>query len=209
MRPDVDRAQRRARQYWFDDGLTDIGIGILFLAIGLLFLVEAYAPPGSLPGSFSAVGIVVLVAGGGWLINRAVRLAKRRITYPRTGYVRYRQPARSPRRRLLVVVLGATVSLLTVLILFATAPASLAWIPALQGVFIGAFVLYAGHSVGLVRFYLLAILSFVVGPLLSLVGLGDTLGTGVYFAVMGSAFLLSGIVTLLGYLRTTRPSGMG
>lgn len=99
-------------------------------------------------------------------------------------------------------------SLLIVLILFATAPASLAWIPALQGVSIGAFVLYVGHTVGLVRFYLLAILSFILGPLLSVVGLGDTLGTCVYFAIMGSAFLLSGVATLLNYLRATRPSGV-
>lgn len=207
MRSDIDRAEQRARQYWYDDGLTEIAIGILFLAIGALFLVEAFAPPGSLPNSFSALGIVILVAGGIWVANWAVRAAKRRITYPRTGFVRYRQPARSTRRRLLTMAVAAVVSALTVRLLMAAAPASLAWIPALQGVFIGAFILYMASQVGLARLYLLALLSFVVGPSAALMGLGDTLGNGVYFAIMGAALVTSGVVTLVGYLRRTSPPG--
>jgi hypothetical protein len=205
VKTELDRAEQRARQYWYDDGLTEIGVAILFLAIGALFLVEALAPAGSLPASFSAIGLVVLVAGGIWIINWAVRLAKRRITYPRTGFVRYPRRDRSPRRRLLVGVLGATVSMVIVLVLFATAPASLAWIPALQGAFIGAFILYVAYVVGLIRFYLLAAASFGLGLATALAGLGDTLGNGVYFAGMGLALLLSGVVTLLRYLKSTEP----
>lgn len=206
MRSDIDRAEQRTRQYWYDDGLTEIAVGILFLALGALFLLEALAPPGSLPSSFSAIGIVVLVAGGLWVVNWAVRQAKRRITYPRTGYVRYRQPARSTQRRLLTGAVAAVVGASTALILNLTAPTSLAWIPALQGVCIGGFILCMAYFLGLVRLYLLAVLSFLVGPAATLAGLGDTLGTGVYFAAMGIAFLLSGSITLASYLRHTEPS---
>lgn len=205
MKSDVDRAEQRVRRYWYDDGLTEIGAGILLLAIGVLFLIEYFASPGSLPDSFSAIGIVLLVGGGIWLVNWAVRLAKRKITYPRTGYVRYRRPARSRQQRVLTIVVAIVVAAATVVILNLTAPASLDWIPALQGLFIGAFILYIGYLVGLVRLYLLAILSFVVGPAAALAGLGSSLGNGVYFTTMGLAFLFTGVITLVSYLHHTQP----
>lgn len=205
MRSDVDRAEQRARQYWYDDGLTEIAAGCIFLAIGALFLAEAFSPPGSLPKSFSAIGLLVLVAGGLWITNWAVRWAKEKITYPRTGYVRYRRPARSRRRRLLTVLVAIVVSISINLILFATAPASLDWLPALQGLFIGLFLLYMAYQVGLFRLYLLAFFSAAAGLAITLVGVGEVLGTGIYFATTGLAIVFSGAATLALYLRNTRP----
>ena len=208
MRSDVDRAKQRARQYWYDDGLSEIAAGAILLAIGVLSLVEAMVPQGSLVESLSAIGIVVLVAGGIWLANWAVREAKSRITYPRTGFVRYRRRARTPQKRLLVAAIAFALSVLVSFILNFTAPASLAWIPAIQGWLIGAFILYMAYMLALVRFYLLAMLSFVLGPFVALAGLGDTPGNGVYFTGMGFAVLLSGTITLIRYLRSTQlPEG--
>lgn len=208
MRSDVERAERRARQYWYDDGLTEIGGGCLLLAIGALFLAEALLPEGILPANFSAIGIVLLVAGGIWIVNWAVKAAKARITYPRTGYVRYQRRTRTPQRKLITVVVAIVIATLANLILFATAPASLDWTPALQGVFIGLFILYIAYSVGLVRFYLLALFSFILGPAVAVAGLGSSLGNGIYFTGMGLAFLLSGVISLINYLRATQaPEG--
>ena len=122
MRPDVERAERRARQYWYDDGLTEIGAGCIFLAIGALFLAESFFPKGSLPASFSAIGIVLLVAGGIWIVSWGVKAAKARITYPRTGYVRYQRRQRSRRQRLIAAASGIAVAV-AVNLLFAR-PAS-------------------------------------------------------------------------------------
>ncbi len=208
MRRDVDRAEQRARQYWYDDGLVEIAAGVIFLAMGALFLVEALAPQGSLPKSFSAIGIVVLVAGGIWIAGRVVRWTKERVTYPRTGYVRYQQRARTTKRKLITVVVAIAISILTNLILFATAPASLAWIPALQGWLIGAFILYMAYMVGLIRFYLLALFSFVLGSVVAAASMGSSLGNGIYFAGMGFALLLSGTISLIQYLHSTQlPEG--
>ena len=43
----VAAAQRRARRYWSDDGLTEAAVGILLILLGLLFYLEATAPEGS------------------------------------------------------------------------------------------------------------------------------------------------------------------
>lgn len=106
----------------------------------------------------------------------------------------------------MVAVLAVTIGVLTAGALNLTAPASLDWIPAMQGVFIGSFILVIAYFTGVARLYLLGALSLVAGPAVSLAGLGDTLGNGTYFGVMGAALLLSGSATLLSYLRRTEPS---
>ncbi len=205
MTRDLDRAGRRGLQYWYDDGLTEMAVGCLFAAIGLLFLVEALAPRASLPVNFSAIGIVVLVGGGMWIINWAVKRLKARITYPRTGFVQYRRPPRTRQRRLLVMLLGAAISALIVVILFATAPASLTWTLVIQGVAIGCFLLYLGYQAGINRFYALAMASLLLGVAVTVAGLGDTLGNAAYFLSMGLLFVLSGALSLRRYLLSTRP----
>ena len=205
MTHNLERVGRRGLQYWYDDGLTEMAAGSIFAVLGLLFLVEALAPRGSLPTNFSAIGVVVLVAGGMWVINWAVKRLKARITYPRTGFVQYRRPPRSSQRRLLVGVLGFAVSALVAFTLVNTTPASLAWIPALQGVCIGCLILYMGYQVRVSRFYALAVASSLLGTGASVAGVGETLGNGAYFLSMGLLFVASGGVTLRRYLLSTRP----
>ena len=205
MTRDLERVGRRGLQYWYDDGLVEMAVGCLSVALGLLFLAEALAPRGSLPVNFSAIGIVVLVAGGILISNWAVKVLKARITYPRTGFVQYRRPPRTAPRRVLVGVLASAVSTLVAVGLTSTAPASLAWIPVMQAVVIGLSLLYLGYSVGLGRFYALAAASLALGTGISAAGLGDTLGNGVYFLSMGLLVLVSGGITLRRYLLSTRP----
>lgn len=202
MTRDLERVGRRGLQYWYDDGLVEMAIGCLSVALGLLFLAEALAPRGSLPVNFV---LLVLVAGGILITNWVVKVLKARITYPRTGFVQYRRPPRTAPRRVLVGLLASAVSVLVAVGLTSTAPASLAWIPMMQGVVIGLSILYLGYSVGLGRFYALAAASLALGTGVSAAGLGDTLGNGVYFLSMGLLVLVSGGITLRRYLLSTRP----
>ena len=52
----VEQAPRRAFRYWFDDGLVEIGVDLLFLALMALFAVEGLAPDGSAWSGFSPSG---------------------------------------------------------------------------------------------------------------------------------------------------------
>jgi hypothetical protein len=204
MEPDLDRVQQRARRYWYDDGLAEIAIGVVFVAIGLLFLAESFriVPPG-----FSSFGLIAVVFAGWWLAGRAVRAAKDRITHPRTGFVRYRRETGRRSSSALTGLIAGVIAALTAF-LFIQAPLSPAWIPALDGLVVGLFILWMGHSVGLARFYLLASLSALIGVATSLSGGGETLGTGIYFGGMGLVLIASGAATLLLYLRNTQlPEG--
>lgn len=198
--------ERRGKQYFYDDGITEMAAGGLFLAIAALFLVEALAPAGSLFPSFSAIGLVVLVAGGMWIIGAVVRYAKARITYPRTGYVRYRRAARSPQRRAGAFILAAVISMGLTFALMATAPASDNLVVAILGLAIGAFLAYIGYQVGVGRFYILAAVSLVAGLGVSLAGVGEIMGNSIYFGVMAAALAVSGATALTGYLRSTSPT---
>ncbi len=201
MARDIDGNIQRSRRYWYDDGLVEIAVGVIFLAVGTLFLTEAFRliPPG-----VSAIALPVIVIAGGWLARLAVRAAKNRLTYSRTGYVRY--PRRtSSRRRLVVAVAAAAAMAALVTVLALLTPGSLAWLPVIDGALVGLFFLYMAYSVGMVRFYLLALLSAVAGATTSLSGLGDSTGSGVYFAATGAAVIVSGAIVLAVYLRNTQP----
>lgn len=147
---------------------------------------------------------MVIVIGGGLLARWAVAAAKERLTYPRTGYVAYTRE-RSKHRRLATGLIAGGVSGLVVFLAVGH-PASLAWLPALQGLLGGGVLLYGGVWLGLYRYWALAAFSVGVGLACSLAGLGDVLGSGVFFAALGLAVAVSGLSTLALYLRRTAPA---
>lgn len=203
LRRVVDRARRRSRRYWYEDGLAEIAFGAVFLSIGALFLAEALLPAETVPPNFSPLGLVVVVVGGGLIARWLVTLAKERLTYPRTGYVAYPRGG-GTRRRAATVAVGAAVAV-AVGSLLALAPESVEWIPLIQGGLIGGALLFWGHWLGLGRFYILAVCSLALGIAASLFGLGEVLGSAAYFAGLGGGLVLSGALTLRDYLRRTRP----
>ena len=202
MKPDIDRMMRRTWRYWYEDGLAEMAGGLIFLAIGLLFLFEAVSSPALWSAGLSSIGLPVVVIAGSWLASRVVGRLKSRLTYPRTGYVRYRRPRR---RRAVRVAVSAGVTGALVAFLLAMAPASRAWIPTLQGVLIGTSFFYLGYTADLTRFYILGALSVLVGVAASLVGLGDVPGSAAYFTGVGLALVGSGTCALRAYLRATAP----
>ena len=199
---DIDMVVQRTYRYWYEDGLTEIGTGCLFILIGLLFLVESILPVNSPLQGISAFGLPVLVIGGMWVGRYVLRALKSRLTYPRTGYVAYRRQS-SGRRWSAFLVAGGIGALVAVL--FIATPASLAWIPLLDGVAIAIVLLFLGYKVGLIRFYILAAISALAGAALSLSGIDDTAGTAAYFAGMGVALVASGVFALRTYLAETQP----
>lgn len=199
---DVDGAIRKTWRYWYIDGLAEMAMGCLFAVVGLLFLVETWLPEGPLKASFSALGLPVVVLGGALVARQVVAALKSRLTYPRTGYVTYRRAG--GRRALKGLIVGAITGLV-VATLAAKAPASEAWIPALQGLAIAAGCLYLGYRLDLSRFYALGAFSALAGMAASLAGLGEILGAAAYYGALGAGLIVSGGLTLWGYLKQTQP----
>jgi hypothetical protein len=207
MSTDVSSAIRQTHRYWYDDGLSEIAGGVILVAIGLLFAFEAGLPPGSPLHSVSAFGLPLVVLVGGWLASRIVRAVKARVTYPRTGYVRYRTAGR--KRSVAVAVTAAVAAaLLVVWMLRSGAPARL-WIPALDGLAVGAMLLYLGYTLDLRRFLVLAGVSVVVGFLAATRVAGEIAGSAWYFGTMGLILAGVGGGVLWRYLRHTEPGPDG
>jgi hypothetical protein len=207
MNNDFEVIERRTIRYFYEDGMTEVYIGVVFLALGASLYGQYFLPVKSVLRVLSILLTVPAMFALAFLLRRGMRFFKQRVTYPRTGFVSYKKENRPSRRRR-GAILGALFGFLfcTLIIIF---PAFEDWLPALDGA-IGALVclLMAGKS-GLPRFRILAGLSLVTGLFVAVKGFGGEKGGSLYFALFGATLLLSGLVTLVLYLRRQRPAGEG
>jgi hypothetical protein len=194
MNQDIDKIMKRTQSYFYEDGVAEIAVGVLFVAIGLLMLVIDAASTGPVLAVLTGLGLPALTIGGVFAVRWAVRVVKNRMVYPRTGYVSYReQPSRQPTFALLVMMA------LFVFILFL--PEWAETMPVFEGWFLGVFFIYVGYRVGLKRLYAIGALAVLVGFGAAFLRLGDILGSTVTFGVTGLVLVISGGLALLAYLR--------
>ncbi len=191
---------RRAQQYWHEDGLVELVVGLLFALIGLLFLVEGSAAAGSPWAHSSALALPVLVIGGVFAGRWLIHFAKRHITYPRTGYagLRRARDVRQQRRWAAGIAAGVAGAIAYLVI---SAPAALRWIPLIQGAAVGGMLLMVAFRLNLTRYYSLGLLSALLGAVLLWSPWNDSLTSGVYFGAMGALLMATGGWVLARYLR--------
>lgn len=193
----IDRAQLRAKAYWYEDGAVDIGVAAVFLLLGALFMAESLMPEGSAWQGLSAIGLPVVTIGGYFIARWVVGSLKARFTYPRTGMLDYAPLARDQRRASILV---AALTGFVVALLVSRADID-SWLPTLQGIAIGAFLLRMAQLVRVGRYTALAACSVALGVLASAAGFDAILGIGIYFGGLGICLLVSGLLALRGYLR--------
>jgi hypothetical protein len=193
-----DTMQKPAR-YWNVDGIPEIGMGGLWVVLALIFLLPELFPGKPWAARVSAVVSISMVLVF-FVANRAIKAVKKHVTYPRTGYVRYRGPG----RRAWILGACAAIAGLVVLssfilpgkydrVLDAVTPAATC---AIAGI---SFVLVAAGS-GQQRFYVLGGLAFVLGLAIPMLHLGFTPGVPIVLLALGLACLISGGITLRKYL---------
>lgn len=202
MNDDLEHVVQRTRQYWFTDGLVEISTGGIFLFLGLYFFVQSLLPTGSILLFILQAGFVLAIIGSIFLGRRLVSKYKSHLTFPRTGYVTYKQA--STTQRLISAGLALLMSAL-ILGLFLTTTISMNWIPAITGLIVSIVWLISAARVGLFRFYLQSIFSIILGVGLSLVHLETYQSLALYYAVMGILLILSGVLTFAIYLRQYPP----
>ena len=205
MKNDIDKVVQRTYRYGYEDGLWEIATGCMIVLCGLLLFGVDSIPPGwPLVSVLVAVGFTILVPIFGWLaVGRAVKALKNRITYPRTGYVSYRRPEGN-RRRWLIVAGGAVGGALFGVLSIVHAQA-LVVMSIVEGLIIGASLLYLGYRLGLARFYVLAFLSALIGVVTARSGLDGLIVFAAYFGEMGLVLTASGLFTLRAYLSQSQP----
>jgi hypothetical protein len=206
---DVDRLLREAHRHWFEDGLPEMALGLLFLAIGgYLALRVALVTSGLLAGVVS-VTLPLLIVAYALGMRSLVFALKKRYTLPHRAHS-LRPPGEWQRRWALTISGGA----LAILIVWGTAqlareagrPAG-DWMPLLIALAIGVTYLYLGNRLFLVRFYVIAALSGLWGALSGVIAVGGN-ASALYFGLLGLSVLISGLYHLTLYLRA-RPRSQG
>jgi hypothetical protein len=202
MKDPTEQLIRRTQTYWYSDGLAEIGFAFISLVLSFYFYGHATLAPGSLLYRILDVGFLLILLGAALLTRRIITFFKARLTYPRTGYVSYRQP--NTFHRLSKMLLAMLIAAILVA-LFSSINNTDTYMPAASGILIGAALAYFAYRYGPLRFYLLAALSSLIGAGLSLSGIGDIFGLSLYYGFMGLGLLLSGLLVLRDYLLKTQP----
>ena len=188
------------------DGVDEMLIGFLFLALPLLAHVANVAPEGSVwqwrPLLLIINGVLLVLI----LVSR--KLLKQLITFRRTGYVKYRD---SKIKGMIGAIVGLAVATPVMVAIYRLWPppqrerhliliSSLLW-----AAFYTYFFIYKTEMYRTYRY--VVVLLMAIGPLAvySIFGNVRDIST-LSGAVMGACFLISGVITFWSYLRRTHPA---
>ena len=175
--------ERKIFLQYFEDGFWDMYIGLILLAFGLNILLDI----GYLAGIFALVGIILLRGG------------KSKVTYTRIGYIKFRNTNKRNIASILVGVLVFGLSILFFLTNGQTHPFTdflknnmLLVIGTIWG---GALAL-AAALLSVKRFFLYAVLVFIVFLISDLIG-----SLGLNLSVAGIAITTIGIMVMVHFIR--------
>ncbi|MCS6992708.1 MAG: hypothetical protein N2117_04005 [Anaerolineales bacterium] len=194
-------AQKRAFRYWYLDGTFEFSLGGMCLLLAAYFYAEFLLRATWIGPMMIAVFLLVMI-GGGFLINRLVMAFKERLTFPRTGYVAFRR-AQGPaywKRMVLLGALSAATAFLLVWVVM-NQPAGFDWTAAATGLIFGAVVVYLGIHFGIARFFVYAAISLTLGAITGWLNWPENLGLIAFYGLSGLGLLLMGTFHLWKYLR--------
>ncbi|MGD1002835.1 MAG: hypothetical protein ABSA67_19265 [Candidatus Brocadiia bacterium] len=198
--PDVEKVMNRTVRHSLEDGIGEMLFGVTFILVGLVIFGEATLKP-PFP-HFWTIAFVLVVWAAILLSRWLVPALKKRLVFPRTGYV----VSRKPSGRLLWLVLSVAAILgglggFVAAFISHVNPAARAWIPVILGIEVGGWLLFMGFRFEMKRYLLLAGFSLLAGIAGSLTGTGADRGSAVYMAAMGLALAVSGALALRANLR--------
>jgi len=200
MSDELDDYARRPMRYKYIDGIWEMGIGFLCVMLVLLEKSLKGAPENTLwhwRGTF-LLSIVLL----GFVVLCGTRVLKKRITYPRTGYVRYRGLAGKPWLAGLIAASTAIPGTLLFYLLLRHTRYSVT--AASLSVILGLMYALGTKLDEAWRWVFLAVI--VLGPvLISMLPLDRASVQGLPTAFIGLTYFVSGVTALCLYLRRTRP----
>jgi hypothetical protein len=212
----LDKANLRVLQYDLVDGTYELFFAVFFLLAAGILYAQAAAPRTLWADMLAGPGLLVILPGTAFLLDRLIQKLRERITYPRIGYIA-RKPAPEPSPRVRRTVrIGVPLLVLIVLTLLAIYrpllfPAgSEIWtegvpvipiFPAFSSLLMGGIWIVLAWRLRVPRFYLIALLSWLAGAAIFLSRLGNAFGMAAFFAATALILGVSGLVTLLVYLR--------
>lgn len=203
MPDDLKNMIQRTQRYWYVDGLSEIGAGLIILLLAGITLAAARMPEETSISWLLAFGQPLLILAAWWLVSLGVRVLKERLTYPRTGYVSY--PRRGNSKRMMAALIAAPLAaLIAAASIF---PATANFTPLLVGLIMGAALFFLGWQMNLIRFMAQAPLLVLTGGVITWAQIPDPLSLAALIGAAGLIWLASGLAVLIHYLHHTTPAG--
>ncbi len=197
---DIEKIEKRTVRSYYDDGLFEIALGLIFLFLGGLLFGQTAFPQGTWLNAVLTVLFFIVLVSMGILVRRFVRFFKRRITDRRTGYVAFKKKETSPKSRAATMVVAGIIGA-ALASLYGLSPSGRSLFPALAGFVFALAVLVWANKIGLARFFVLAAVSAVIGVAIAAAGVGGIEGVSLYWGLFGLAFIISGLAALIVCLR--------
>jgi len=199
MEENINKIIRQTRRYWYEDGFAEIAIGLLFSFLGIGLYLQKMAANHFGWLMVVIFGLMIFTFSSSLIVKWIVTLLKQRITYPRTGYVEY-IPQQDNGGRWLVIAFSLGLAILTLII-----PDTFGGMGSIVGLLMGMIMAYLAYRSGMPRFMIASVLAIAVGILTTYLSLDDIIGTAIVFSAVGISLLVSGLLTLITYLRETNP----
>jgi hypothetical protein len=183
------------------DGIWEIGIGFMGLTMPLLENSLKSAPRNSVWHWHGTLGLSVALLG--FVVLCGVRVLKKRITYPRTGFVKYRGLAGKP--WVVSAIAGAIAIPVTIYSVFLWRHLPFSVMVAVESSMWGLLYAFATKLDRAYRW--IALVVMVAGPVaISTLPLDHEWLGGLHVGFLGLTLFVSGVITLYLYLRRTQPA---
>jgi hypothetical protein len=194
MSEPINELQKQTFRYYYEDGLVELAVGILFAVIGLNTWLISVAPQGTILALGAWILLPILTVGGIFWVQRFVKNLKERLVYPRTGYIEYSTNP-NPYRWL---VMGT--ALLLALVIFVAPYSFLNRESVAGGTILFIILVSIGAQVDLRRLIVIGALALILGISLAFLPGSEHAGLSLTYAGAGLALIASGAIAFRKYL---------
>jgi MFS family permease len=200
MDTNVKSLQRKALQYWWIDGLAELAFALEMIVISLYFVLvqQIHSEPWTVIAA--SVGMPAIFLTTFFLAGKLVLYVKEKITFPRTGYVRYPKRKAISRKRRLVV--GAVIGFVTAVAVNLSREflgSNAQWIVVTLIMMMG--MIYIGYLVEVYRYYAIGVLIFLWGIAMIWMTIPSGYEYAWLFGGIGLINLIFGLAVFLRYLK--------
>lgn len=206
---DTQDILNRAYANWLEDGLYEIGLGILLTGVGTLRAIIHFAGEKSAAYYWLSGGLFLFMIGSVWVGQRIGKVLKERITYPRTGFLAFKPPTYNFERILKLFVLlilgGILGGMVGVLATQQNQQEVGGIVTITQGIIAAIAFIYTAKRVEINRFYYLAVISIEIGLALGMFRVGVVLGVSFFYLSIGLVMVVSGCIALVHFLSSHEP----
>jgi len=196
---DLKKLEQKSWRELNQDGMTEIMMGLMLL----MFSIGPIRPTSTI------FGAVFFIFGAS-----ALERIRKRMTYPRIGYVKLvEEDPKSTARGMglyFVIVLAAMTLVIAILAGGLDLDMLRTWSPALAGFLISGGMIYAASKSGAIRYYVFLALAVGLGIAASILNPKGYAGLTPFFLIFGMIVLLWGSAMLLRFIRKyPMPAGGG